>query len=316
VHRAAEVYAEVAGDVATSLPACEVASKAATIELVAVIPKDAPPFALALEKVPVLAHPSPVPDAPVAVQAFGVIEFRGLAAIDGYALKRPRVLAGGLVRAGRGARLVRAGARGALLSGTLALASGSLLVDGVAMPCAALEVPSEPDATPAEEDADASIEGDELVDFWSSPGRGRKIAVWPGASFHRVETRGDFTHLATTLSDGSALHGWVRSDRVSEGFFLGGLGYGRGLCGGVILGSGETVGPATVHAGTKVSAIPGGAPWGEVASAARVVVHAVGRGPKWELAWIEEAPGYRSDPDCSRLSNTYIPGDSFDFVAD
>lgn len=313
--RSAEVAEAYAGDVAAVPQSCVVDSPAATIELVTVRPKDAPPFALALEKVHVIAHPSALPEAPVTIEVLGAIQFRGLAMIESYAPKKPQMLAGGMLRAGRGARLVRAGAKGALLSGTMEV--GLILVENVALPCASLEVPAEPsDATVVDEPVWGADGGDKPIEMWSQPGRGHKILVWPNLSFHRVDTRGKWTMLAVNMSDGSALHGWVDVANVTDEGYGGLFGLAGVGCGGSY-GSHQIVGLATVRAGTKVSAIANGAPWGVVPIDTKMMVRYLpGRERSEDKALIDSLDGYQDDAGCPGLSRAYIPAGSFSFDKD
>lgn len=296
-------------------PECVVDSPQATIDMIAVVPKDAPPFAIALSKVHVVARPTATLDAPVPVEVDGALHFRGLAVIDEYAPKRPQALAGGMLRAGKGSRLVRAGARGGLLRGTMSLAAGSVLIESVSIACGFLEVPAAPSEAQVSGNPEWSVTGgDEPVEFWSSPGWGQKLSVWPGGAFHRVETRGDWTLMAMPMDDGTSLHGWVDASKVSRDGAYGALGIGGYGC-GMGFSTHQIIGPAIVRAGTRVSATAFGAPWAVVPQAAKMTVHLYPGATRAEdFAMIEELEGFSDDPVCPGLTHTFIPADSFDWV--
>jgi hypothetical protein len=300
-------------------PVCMVDSSKASVEMVAVFPPDAPAFALALKKVPMRAWPNGLIDAPVPVSVNGTLRFSGLAEIYGYALKKPQNLAGGLIHAGSGARLVRAAARGAMLTGTMDLSAGSLLVEGISAACSTLEVPGEDTPAYPVEGALWQVDGGgEAVTFWSEPGKGRKLSVWPGVSFHRVETRGSFTLLAVTMDDGSALHGWVDASKVTEGEAFGELAGGFG-CGRGWGGSHDRVGKAIVRAGTKLSAIPGGAAWGDIPREAKMTIrYSYGNTRAEDVARIEEVDGFAEEEgDCAGpTEHMWLPASAVEFVKD
>lgn len=307
----------LAGAAGARTPECVIDSPQATIELIAVVPKDGPPFAIAVSKVHVIARPSATPDAPVAVEVDDVLHFKGLAVIDEYAPKRTQALAGGMLRAGKGSRLVRAGARGAMLKGTMSLAGGSVLIEDVSIACGFLEVPAAPSEVQVTGTPEWSVNGgDGPVEFWSSPGWGQKLSVWSNGSYYRVETRGDWTLMAMPMDDGTTLHGWVDASKVSNDGSAGFLGFGGFGCGGSY-STHQIIGPAIVHAGTKVSAEVGGAPWAVVPNAAKMTVHLFPGATRAEdFAMIEGLDGYSDEPGCPGLGHAFIPASAFDWVKD
>ncbi len=296
-------------------PECVVDSPHATIEMITVVPKDTPPFAIAVSKVHVIARPTATPDAPVPVEVDGALHFRGLAEIGEYAPKRPQALAGGMLRAGKGSRLVRAVARGGMLKGTMSLAGGSVLVESVSIACGFLEVPSAPsEAQVTDNPVWAVTDGDSPVEFWSSPGWGQKLSVWALGSFHRVETRGDWTLMAMPMDDGTSLHGWVDVAKVSQDGAIAYFGAGGFGC-GMSFSTHQIIGPAIVRAGTRVSATAFGAPWAVVPRAAKMTVHLYPGATRAEsFAMIEGLEGFTDEPVCPGLSHTFIAADSFDWV--
>jgi len=313
----AAALASSAGAAAAGSPECVVDSPQATIDMVAVVPKDAPPFALALSKVHVVARPSATADAPVPVEVKGALHFRGLAMIPEYAPRRTQVLAGGMLRAGKGTRLVRAGARGAMLKGTLSMAADTLLVEDIAIACGFLEVPAALSEAQVTGDPEWSVSGGgEPVDFWSSPGWGQRLSVWPNGAFHRVETRGDWTLVVLPMDDGTTLHGWVDAAKVSHDGAAGYLGLGGMGCGGSY-STHQIIGPAIVHAGTKVAAKVGGAPWAVVPNDVKMTVHLYPGATRAEdFAMIDDLEGYSDDVGCPGLAHAFIPASSFDWIKD
>lgn len=300
-------------------PECVIDSPQATIEMVTVAPKGAPPFAISLSKVHVVARPSAVPDAPVAVEVKGPLEFKGLATIDMYAPARKQVLSGGMLTAGKGARLLSGRAKGALLEGTLSVSAGAVLVERVRIACGFLEIPSAPSEIPpvADDTGWILLNGqDTPLDLWSSPGKGERLSIWATASVHPVETRGGFTLVALDTSDGTSLHGWVSADSVSESPSLGSFGAGGYGC-GMGFSTHQIKGPAIVKAGTKVSATPGGEPWAVVPRAAKMTVHYYpGVHRDQDEVAIEEIDGYSTEANCPGLSHAYIPAGSYTWVKD
>jgi hypothetical protein len=265
---------------------CAIDSKKAPPLVVEVVPKEASPFKLRIEGVPVSIEPGGL-ETPATVRVRGALGFearlgngdiparlrRGVDDLSGMvhlAQARERLTLHANVRA----RLVDASVR---LSG--------IELRGLVLPCDALTLDEVAEPKLSLEDSGEArlVAKGTLLHFRSAPGgRGAAIEVAvddPSAlELKRVEEQAGWVRVTTRWPDGTTLHGWVKRDElVEEGAHHERIGDAPPSAGGDAsacapprLAANETLIAAPVATGTQVFAARYLGPWAKVVDGSKL----------------------------------------------
>ena len=276
------------GSVAQARGTCAIDAKKAPPLTLEVAPKEASPFKVRVEGVPIAIEPGGTATA-ATVHVKGALVFD--AHLDNDAiparLKRSVDDLSGMVHLAQGREklTLHANVRAKVVDASVRLTGVELR--GLVLPCDALtldEVAAPSLSLDDGGDAPRFIAKGSTLHFHSAPGgRGATIEIGvddPGAlELKRVEEEGEWMRVTTRWPDGTTLHGWVKRDELAEEgvhherlaeFGIGsvpppgGPGAGGQSCDPPRVGENEKIVAAPVTVGTQVFAARYLGPWAKV----------------------------------------------------
>jgi hypothetical protein len=294
------------GGVAQARGTCAIDAKKSPPLTVEVTPKEASPFKLRIEGMPISIEPGGL-ETPATVRVKGALAFEahlGASEIPARTRRGVDDLSGMLHLApGREKLTLHANVRAKVVDASIRLTGIELR--GLTLPCDALTLDDvkEPSLSVDESgDATRFVAKGATLHFRSAPGgKGAAIEVAvddPSAlELKRVEEEAGWMRVTTRWPDGTTLHGWVKRDElVEEGVRherLGDIAPIAGVsaapaCEPPRVGTNERIVDAPVAAGTQVYAARYLGPWAKVVDGGKLKVRFR---PKDDWAEIVSVPG-------------------------
>ncbi|HEY2744204.1 MAG TPA: hypothetical protein VGL86_06265 [Polyangia bacterium] len=277
------------GGVAQARGTCAIAAKKAPPLTVEVAPKEASPFKLRIEGMPIAVEPGGL-ETPATVHVKGALAFDAHLGNDAIPARTKRGTddLSGMVHlaAAREKLTLHANVRAKLVDAAVRLTGIELR--GLTLPCDALTLDDvAPPAFAPDEGSVAPrfVAKSSTLHFRSAPGgRGAEIEVAvddaSALELKRIEEEGDWMRVTTRWPDGTTLHGWVkREELVEEGVRHERLGdltapanLAAGACEPLRVGDNEKVVAAPVTAGAQVFAARYLGPWAKVVDGSKLKI--------------------------------------------
>lgn len=308
----------LAAGVAQARGTCVVEGKKTAPIVVEVAPREASPFRLRVEGVPVAVETGGL-EQPATVHVKGALVFDGhVRAADIPARTRRSVesLNGTVTLAAATEKLtVRAALRARSVEVDVKLPGVELRA--LTLPCEALTLDEVNPPKPVLEDDGSPhlVPTGKLVHLLNTPGKGAAVEIAvddpSDLELKRVEEQGSWLRVTSRWPDGTTIHGWVAKSEVQAAGAhherIGDLSPPATSCTELPLaGANERVVSAHVAAGTQVFAARYLGPWARVADGSKLTVRFR---PKDDWVEIVKAPGLASVTNCA--GNTTVIVDAW-----
>lgn len=293
----------VCGGVAHARGLCTIETKKSPPLVVDVAPKEASPFKLRVEGVPLSIEPGGT-ETPATVRVRGALSFEAHLGNDQIParLKRGVDDLSGMVHLAQAREKLTLHANVLAKRVDASIKLTGVELRGLTLPCDALTLDdvAEPKLSLEDSGEQRFVAKGTTLHFRSSPGKGAAIEVAvedPSAlELKRVEEQGGWMRVTTRWPDGTTLHGWVKREELTEE----GARHeriadvvpsaaGDGLaCDPPRVGAGERIVAAPVAAGTQVYAARYLGPWAKVVDGGKMKLRVRGKDD-----WVEivEIPG-------------------------
>ncbi|HEX9102673.1 MAG TPA: hypothetical protein VF997_10735 [Polyangia bacterium] len=312
------------GGVAHARGTCTVETKKSPPIVVEVAPREASPFKLRVDGVPLSIEPGGL-DSPATVRVRGALAFEARLGNDAIPVRLKRAVddLSGMVHLAAATEkfTLHANVRARVVDASVKLPGVELR--GLVLPCDALTLDDVAAPKLALEDAGEArfVAKGTTLHFRSAPGgRGAAVEVAvddPSAlELKRVEEEGGWMRVTTRWPDGTTLHGWVKREELTEegahheriGDMVP-LSAGEGPpCDPPRVGANERIVAATVATGTQVFGARYLGPWAKVVDGSKLKLRVR---PKDDWVEIVEVPGIA----CA-LTDAWIPRAAAKLAAD
>lgn len=290
------------GGVAHARGTCTIETKKSPPIVVEVAPREASPFKLRVEGVPLSVEPGGL-ETPATVRVRGALAFEARLGNDVIPVRLKRGVddLSGMVHLAQATEklTLHANVRARLVDASVKLPGVELR--GLTLPCDALTLDDVAAPKLSIEDAGEQrfVAKGTTLHFRTSPGKGAAVEVAvddPSAlELKRVEQQGDWMRVTSRWPDGTMLHGWVKRDELTEegahheriGDMVPLSAEGPG-CEPPRVAAGERIVAAPVAAGTQVFAARYLGPWAKVVDGGKLKLRVRAKDD-----WVEivEAPG-------------------------
>ena len=282
---------------------CTIETKKAAPLTVQVVPKEASPFSLRVQGVPLAIEPGGL-ETPATVRVRGALAFEAQLGNDAIPARLKRAVEdlSGMVRLAQATEklTLHANVRSRLVDASVKLPGVELR--GLTLPCDALTLDDVAEPKPMLEDMGEArfVAKGATLHFRSGPGKGAAIeaAVDDSGSLElrRIEEESGWMRVTTRWPDGTTLTGWVKRDELVEagmhhervGDVLRPPGAGEPACEPPRVGENERLVAAPVAVGTEVYAARYLGPWAKVADGSKLQLRVR---PKDDWVEIVTVPG-------------------------